>query len=237
MTPSMVMNSVTTTLPMRSSCSLEISARDGPGRQISLAAEALGDPLEETRPAPSGGLDLLRRHRADLGGEHVGPPVAGFSEDDSADRILILVRLVGGGENQSLRLFDLEVLAVPVDRPALRVHDEAPAAAGTDIHDDGFKRDVGRSAIPVGEALRLSPLPPDLLAGRLESPADHDFGAAVATRCLSHGRSPARRSSAVSPSVRSQPPKNPCIHQPTRRSASAVRPRGGRGAAAPSARA
>src|SRR5918996_3970715 len=223
-TPSAETNSVTTTLPMRSSCSLEISGR-----------QSLGDPLEEARPALGGGLDLLGGHRADLGEEHVGPPVAGLGEDNGADRVLILVRLVGDGEDQPLRLFDLEVLAVPIDRTALSVHNEAPAPAGPHVHDNGVERDVARrSAVPVGESLRLGPLAPNLSAGRLEGPVDHDFGAAVAARCLSHGRSPARRSSAVSPCARTHPPRNCGSPQPTRRSASGARPRGGRGEAAPS---
>ena len=82
-----------------------------------------------------------------------------------------VARLVGDCEREPLGLDHLPVLALPVDPAALRPgeHRQPPRPTRPDVHRDAGERDLRLGAAePVGERLRLGPLPPDALARRVE---------------------------------------------------------------------
>src|SRR5947207_6091843 len=141
--------------------------------------QALRHAVEEARPAALGPLVLLGRHVPALLEEHLCPAVAQVAEHDGHQLVGVLVRLIGHGEDEALRLDHPAVLALP---PALAAvgageHGGPPGAAFPDVHGD--RRDGGLGvgpAVPVGEPLGLGPLLPDPFARRVEHAGDRDAG-------------------------------------------------------------
>src|SRR5262249_34423744 len=128
-------------------------------------------------------------------------------------------------------LVDLEVLAVPVDRPLLVDHLQLPLAADADVHRHRVERVLGlAAAVPVGKPLGLGPLLPDLLAGRVEGPLDLEAGGLG----LRHSWPPFRWRVA-GPGGRTPPPRSSGSPRSSRPPPSAASRRSATAAAAPSA--
>src|SRR3954452_20566351 len=125
-------------------------------RKLPTGLRRLGEPLvhalEETAPARPGGLVLLRAHVPALLQEHLGPPVAEVAQHHRDELPAILLGLVRDFEDEPLRLFDLEVLAPPVDAaPAgRREHRQLEGPARAHVHRNARQRHLAlRPAVPV----------------------------------------------------------------------------------------
>src|SRR5215208_1070793 len=230
-TPSIDTNSVTTTLliipPLRALSSFLTTGPLQTHRRIrSSPGEAPVDLAEERRPALAGALVRLGRHLAGLLEVHLGALVAGLGELDRAELVQVLRRVIPHGEDEALGFLDLEVLAVPVDLATPDEHCQAPPATRADIHRDRLERDLRVGAIPVGEALGLGPLPPQLVARGVEHPANLEPGLLLVARGrrLRHGGPLPRR--ADGRFARSPPPRTGGSGRSTRRPSSAGAPRG-----------
>src|SRR5215211_1329379 len=151
--------------------------------------------VEEGRPPFLCPLVLLGRHASALLEKHLGPAFAEVGEEDGHQLILLLAGLIREGESEPLGLDHLAVLPLPSDLPVARAdeHRRSPRAPLPDVHRDGGQGHVGLAAAePVSESLGLGPLPPHLLARRLEDAHDRYplLARGVAGRRLSHARLP-----------------------------------------------